>query len=53
MIVMTTVAEVTLDIELEDKHQFYDFQLHVHYVLGDRDDEPTGDRALRLGSSLS
>lgn len=32
---MTTAVEITLDVELEDKHWFYDSLLHAHYMLRD------------------
>ena len=48
IIVMTTAVEITLDIELEDKHRFYDSLLHAHYMLGDGKDEPNRGELLSL-----
>lgn len=44
---MTTAVEITLDIELEDKHWFYGSLLHAH-MLGDGEDEPNRGKFLSL-----
>ena len=48
IIVMTTAVEITLDIELEDRHWFYDSLLHALYMLGDGEDEPNRGELLSL-----
>ena len=49
---MTTAVEITLDIELEDRHWFYDSLLHAHYMLGDGEDELNRGELLSLPTML-